>query len=211
MARYCDYCHSYLTHDTPSVRKSHVVGKNHLRLVADYYCNKARQTRQPLLQRKRSTRKQRLRDRRTGTAAAAAVPPRRIPLHCDSNRTKRLLQSQTTAYEHHSTAPPPLVTLYRGSPGFAKVFVPECRLDTAQSAQQDRLPQRANRRAADPATTTAAEPARSRDRQPNPHPHSALPPPRVLARWATAPPLVYADDTPAHTTVRDITRRLGRR
>lgn len=39
---YCEYCHSYLTHDTLSVRKSHLVGKNHLRITADYYRNKAR-------------------------------------------------------------------------------------------------------------------------------------------------------------------------
>ncbi|KAH3903251.1 Yhc1p SCDLUD_000872 [Saccharomycodes ludwigii] len=41
MPRYfCDYCHSYLTHDTLSVRKSHLIGKQHLKLVSDYYVNK---------------------------------------------------------------------------------------------------------------------------------------------------------------------------
>lgn len=40
---YCDYCKSYLTHDTMSVRKSHLAGKNHIRLYCQYYEEKARQ------------------------------------------------------------------------------------------------------------------------------------------------------------------------
>lgn len=34
---YCDYCGSSLTHDSMSVRKSHSVGKHHIKLVIDYY------------------------------------------------------------------------------------------------------------------------------------------------------------------------------
>ncbi|GMM33990.1 Yhc1 protein [Saccharomycopsis crataegensis] len=34
---YCDYCKSYLTHDSTSVRKSHLIGKNHIKYVCDYY------------------------------------------------------------------------------------------------------------------------------------------------------------------------------
>lgn len=42
MKYYCDYCKSYLTHDTLSVRKSHLIGKNHIKLYCDYYAKKAK-------------------------------------------------------------------------------------------------------------------------------------------------------------------------
>ncbi|KAK6887929.1 U1 small nuclear ribonucleoprotein C [Candida tropicalis] len=41
---YCDYCKSYLTHDTLSVRKSHLQGRNHIKLYCDYYELKAKET-----------------------------------------------------------------------------------------------------------------------------------------------------------------------
>lgn len=41
---YCDYCKSYLTHDTMSVRKSHLMGKNHIRYYCQYYETKAKET-----------------------------------------------------------------------------------------------------------------------------------------------------------------------
>lgn len=34
---YCDYCKSYLTHDSFSVRKSHLRGSKHLKLYNEYY------------------------------------------------------------------------------------------------------------------------------------------------------------------------------
>lgn len=34
---FCDYCQSYLTHDSLSVRKNHLHGKHHLRLYNEYY------------------------------------------------------------------------------------------------------------------------------------------------------------------------------
>ncbi|ODV75122.1 Yhc1p [Cyberlindnera jadinii NRRL Y-1542] len=40
---YCDYCNSYLTHDAASVRKNHLTGKNHVKLVCDYYEEKAKE------------------------------------------------------------------------------------------------------------------------------------------------------------------------
>ncbi|KAH3671176.1 hypothetical protein WICMUC_004772 [Wickerhamomyces mucosus] len=40
---YCDYCKSYLTHDAASVRKNHLSGKNHVKLVCDYYEEKAKE------------------------------------------------------------------------------------------------------------------------------------------------------------------------
>ncbi|CDK27867.1 unnamed protein product [Kuraishia capsulata CBS 1993] len=39
---YCDYCKSYLTHDTMSVRKSHLMGKNHIKLYCEYYETEAK-------------------------------------------------------------------------------------------------------------------------------------------------------------------------
>ena len=41
---YCDYCKSYLTHDTMSVRKSHLQGRNHIKFYCDYYEAKAKET-----------------------------------------------------------------------------------------------------------------------------------------------------------------------
>ena len=34
---YCDYCEAFLTHDSPSVRKTHMTGKKHKTSVRDYY------------------------------------------------------------------------------------------------------------------------------------------------------------------------------
>lgn len=39
---YCDYCRSYLTHDSLSVRKSHLIGRNHLKYYCDYYEEQAK-------------------------------------------------------------------------------------------------------------------------------------------------------------------------
>lgn len=40
---YCDYCKLALTHDSTSVRKSHLVGKKHIKSVSDYYEQQAKQ------------------------------------------------------------------------------------------------------------------------------------------------------------------------
>jgi U1 small nuclear ribonucleoprotein C len=34
---YCDYCDTYLTHDSPSVRKTHCMGRKHKENVREYY------------------------------------------------------------------------------------------------------------------------------------------------------------------------------
>ncbi|KAL7064110.1 hypothetical protein AAHC03_04547 [Spirometra sp. Aus1] len=34
---YCDYCDKFLTHDSPSVRKTHCTGRTHKNSVSDYY------------------------------------------------------------------------------------------------------------------------------------------------------------------------------
>lgn len=36
---YCDYCDITLTHDSPSVRKKHCLGRKHLNKVKKYYQN----------------------------------------------------------------------------------------------------------------------------------------------------------------------------
>ena len=36
---YCHYCQTHLTHDSPSVRKSHLKGRTHCQLVEEYYRN----------------------------------------------------------------------------------------------------------------------------------------------------------------------------
>ncbi|ODV94621.1 hypothetical protein PACTADRAFT_85854 [Pachysolen tannophilus NRRL Y-2460] len=41
---YCEYCRSYLTHDSMSVRKSHLMGKNHLKYYCDYYEREAKKS-----------------------------------------------------------------------------------------------------------------------------------------------------------------------
>lgn len=42
---YCYYCRLYLTHDSMSVRKSHLMGRNHVRLYCEYYEQQARKSR----------------------------------------------------------------------------------------------------------------------------------------------------------------------
>ncbi|KAL5110734.1 U1 small nuclear ribonucleoprotein C [Taenia crassiceps] len=34
---YCDYCDKFLTHDSPSVRKTHCTGRTHKNSVREYY------------------------------------------------------------------------------------------------------------------------------------------------------------------------------
>lgn len=43
MKFYCEYCKSYLTHDKMSVRKSHLMGKNHIKFYCNYYEMKAKE------------------------------------------------------------------------------------------------------------------------------------------------------------------------
>ncbi|CAR30326.1 Yhc1p [Lachancea thermotolerans CBS 6340] len=212
MPRFCDYCHSYLTHDTPSVRKSHLLGKNHVKLAADYYCNKARQTEKPIFEKSRSAKKNRKRAR----SPRGQEPERRWTLHCDTNRQKR--QSHRAALAQQDLAPiSVLEKLYRHSPAYAKVFVSECRLDTGQSVRLERLPQRANKR---PQRTAAADPQKpTRDTLYKPDYSDAgkipsavlLPPPPSLARWPACPPLQLASDRAATATVQHVTRKLEAR
>ncbi|SCU99684.1 LANO_0F03180g1_1 [Lachancea nothofagi CBS 11611] len=218
---FCDYCHSYLTHDTPSVKKSHLLGKNHVRLAGDYYCNKARQDQQPFFPHSRKAARDR---KRTGKLPPIA-PQRKWTLHCDTNRQKRAARrSASTRAQELSTKIQVLDKLYAKSPGYAKVFRPECRLDIGQSVRLDRLPQRANVRPGNPDTTgarggtgkTAATAHVTRSQTFKPDYASAkslalLPPPPSLSQWPQCPPLLLASDRAVTTTLRDVTQKLERR
>ncbi|SCU81442.1 LAFA_0C04962g1_1 [Lachancea sp. 'fantastica'] len=226
---FCDYCHSYLTHDTPSVRKSHLLGKNHVRLAGDYYCNKARQVRQDWLP--RTQRPKRLRKRAAKPSFPEKGPqPRKFTLHCDTNRQNRSAhQFDAIRNEQLETGTQVLEKLYAKSPGYAKVFRSECRLDTGESVQMDKLPQRANRRpfqnggdtnangTSAAATTTSkasAHALRARNFAPDyasSRSLALLPPPPSLSQWPSCPPLLLASDRAATTTLRDVTRKLERR
>lgn len=43
MKFYCEYCKSYLTHDKLSVRKSHLQGRNHIKLYCQYFEQKQKE------------------------------------------------------------------------------------------------------------------------------------------------------------------------
>ncbi|CAD7693257.1 unnamed protein product [Nyctereutes procyonoides] len=46
---YCDYCDTYLTHDSPSVRKTHCSGRKHRENVKDYYQKRMEEQAQSLI------------------------------------------------------------------------------------------------------------------------------------------------------------------
>ncbi|CEP63039.1 Yhc1p LALA0_S07e01046g [Lachancea lanzarotensis] len=226
---FCDYCHSYLTHDTPSVRKSHLLGKNHVRLAGDYYCNKARQLEQDWLPRTRTPGRERRRGPKVDRSPKdpqKAPQSRKFTLHCGTNRQNRAAhQSRAFQAEELEAGAQVLEKLYAKSPGYAKVFKPECRLDTGESVQMDKLPQRANRRAFNGASDvgtgtngtgskTSAHTLRSRIFTPDytsSRSLALLPPPPSLSQWPSCPPLLLASDRAVTTTLRDVTRKLERR
>lgn len=168
MARYyCEYCHSYLTHDTLSVRKSHLVGKNHLRIVADYYRNKAQQARP---------------ERRKQHGKHPQGDP--VKIHLAPNREKRRASRVARCHRKETAQGDELLRrVYQGSPGYSKVFVESNRLDIGDLVRASRLPQRAN---ADAQQTRSRNELFAAERQ------RPLEPPRLLARWqATAPRAAY--------------------
>lgn len=138
MARYyCEYCHSYLTHDTLSVRKSHLVGKNHLRITADYYRNK--QVEQDRKQRSVSNKKVR--------HVVREESRRKIVMHCLKNKEKKMTNKIQSAYKKELVArdvSDALKRVYYGSPGYSKVFINSNRFDIGELVQAAKLPRRAN-------------------------------------------------------------------
>ena len=141
MARYyCEYCHSYLTHDTLSVRKSHLIGKNHLRITADYYRNKHVQEQQQTT--KQSGKKQ------VG-GHYARQQQAGMKMHCLSKKEKRLqrrthashskqLQANSTVLQND------LSKIYYGPPGYSKIWIDRNRFDIGDLVKIAGVPKRAN-------------------------------------------------------------------
>ena len=158
MARYyCEYCHSYLTHDTNSVRKSHLVGKNHLRIVGDYYRNKSHQ------------------NERTHTGVL-----------CGKAHDKRVQRRIVKVHAKESQGPiGALAQLYAGAPGYNKVFVQANRLDVRDYIKSSRVPQRANITTTALGDTATADISRNSIARGNAS-GNGLEPPKLLAQWAVA-------------------------
>ncbi|QLL35012.1 hypothetical protein HG536_0H03880 [Torulaspora globosa] len=201
MARYyCEYCHSYLTHDTLSVRKSHVIGKNHLRIVGNYYRNKAKQEETERVQpRKRQ-------NRNPKTTKNAGI---KQPIHCPTNREKRRLnriaryhrkELQTVGEESL------LQKVYDGSPGYSKIFIDGNRLDIGDLVRTSRLPQRAN--ASEPQNNA---PTRTRNEVFTPSRQSfTLEPPRILTQWQSTVPKqsLYHEERLLNTVIDESRKRM---
>ena len=165
---YCEYCHSYLTHDTLSVRKSHLIGKNHLKVTSDYYRNKHICSTYGKPSKLLTKKKQKLppsirpqnNNKNNTTTTTDDSPSKKIIIHPLSNKEKKkhrrirkLLDKELNhelvkhyRYERNNIYKQDniLSTLYDGSPGFSKIFIESNRFDIGDSIKQSRLPQRAN-------------------------------------------------------------------
>ncbi|CCC69890.1 hypothetical protein NCAS_0D03090 [Naumovozyma castellii] len=141
MARYyCEYCHSYLTHDTLSVRKSHLIGKNHLRITADYYRNKNVNNKVKVKSHKKKAPKN----------TSEGRGEKKLKVKCVSNKEKKkneklkkIFQKELQTSDISSSI---LSKVYEGSPGYSKIFIDSNRLDIGDSVKLNKLPQRANDR-----------------------------------------------------------------
>lgn len=148
MARYyCEYCHSYLTHDTLSVRKSHLVGKNHLRITADYYRNKARDEVNRGIFPRKKTHQVQGHEKEDGSSSSKMV------IHCLCTKDKKLANKLSRVHKKEldnwndyssNNNNSILSKLYDGSPGYSKVFIDTNRLDIGDLVRSNKLPQRAN-------------------------------------------------------------------
>lgn len=200
MARYyCEYCHSYLTHDTLSVRKSHVIGKNHLRIVGDYYRNKARQEAEQV----RGKRRQIKSSKRSKDVQI------KQPIHCLTNREKRRVHKIARFHRKElQTAGEAslLQKVYDGSPGYTKVFIDGNRLDIGDLVRASRLPQRAN--ASEPHSHV---PERTRNEVFTASPRNfTLEPPRILTQWQSTVPKqsLYHDGRLLNTVIDESRKRM---
>ncbi|CAB4255848.1 similar to Saccharomyces cerevisiae YLR298C YHC1 Component of the U1 snRNP complex required for pre-mRNA splicing [Maudiozyma barnettii] len=190
MARYyCEYCHSYLTHDTLSVRKSHLVGKNHLRIAADYYRNQAHnETKRKIstrLQTNRKCKKQNLKEKDHST----------VKIHCSTKKEKR---NQRRIYAAHikelkdssnssTILAKDLASIYYGSPGYSKVWIDSNRFDVGELVKATGLPRRAN---IEQQTHRGTEPILPRDHvftrnetKTSEGSSFVLAPPMILSQW----------------------------
>ena len=173
---YCEYCHSYLTHDTLSVRKSHLRGKNHLRITQDYYRNKAVAEARAATHRHRHTHK----THRTLTAHTAETQ-RKVATH--TRKEKKALRHRVAVASREllrRDVRAELQATQRGSPGYARVWDEARRFDVGAYLRSAAAPRRANARAAGDSRENGA-----RDSGTVP---AALGPPPVLAEWAQTVP-----------------------
>ncbi|GMM55282.1 Yhc1 protein [Maudiozyma humilis] len=173
---YCEYCHSYLTHDTLSVRKSHLRGKNHLRITQDYYRNKA------VAEARAATHRHRHRQKtHRKLTAHTAETQRKVATH--TRKEKKALRHRAAAASREllrRDVRAELQATQRGSPGYARVWDEARRFDVGAYLRSAAAPRRANARAGG-------------DSRENGTRHSgtvptALGPPPVLAEWAQTVP-----------------------
>lgn len=197
MARYyCDYCHSYLTHDTLSVRKSHLIGKNHLRITADYYRNKHVQQQQLA---GRSRKQHNKKHSEHGKQSSVKV-------HCLTRKEKRLQRKTQASHRKqlqasHTTLQDDLSKIYYGSPGYSKIWIDKNRFDICDLVKIAGVPKRAN------VTATTIDPHSIMSQQHRDHVYSQrdivdkpaqlqLQPPMILQQWSnTVPKYTTYNDT----------------
>lgn len=213
---YCEYCHSYLTHDTLSVRKSHLIGKNHLRVTSDYYRNKhicSLYKKQPKLSNKKKKKAPSLNQKQNNkNNNETTLSSKKIAIHPLSNREKKINRKIKTLFDKELNntfvkiyrnkknniykQDNILSTLYDGSPGYSKVFIESNRFDIGDSIKQSRLPQRANQNDTGNMINRSTNPDLSkRDRNEVyqggdivSDKINLLPPPLVLSIWANTIP-----------------------
>ncbi|CCH58764.1 hypothetical protein TBLA_0A09810 [Henningerozyma blattae CBS 6284] len=203
---YCEYCHSYLTHDTLSVRNSHLVGKNHIKMVADYYRNKSRPQRWPSAV---SATSNTVIEPSTTSATATgksklAKSISKIRIHPSTRAAKKVQRQKARAFAKEQMSiqeelDRTLTSLYRRAPGYSKVFIPDNRFDISASVRQARRPQRANERGHQDQhgnnqynrhqhTDSNMNPPRDETIDEAARATISLPPPRVLTAWANPIP-----------------------
>lgn len=179
MARYyCEYCHSYLTHDTLSVRKFHLMGKNHIKIRADYYRSKLH------AEQRHKTRQKSHKSRGTPTTTPTPTPTQhneklgsvKLLTRKEKRRNRKLARTQRKELEKPIDV---LSSVYAGSPGYNRVFVDSNRLDIGDSIKTSKLPQRAN----------LTQKRQYKDRYETYEYYNTgtttLPPPQQLTQWRT--------------------------
>lgn len=218
MARYyCEYCHSYLTHDTLSVRKSHLVGKNHLRITADYYRNKARdEVNRGIFPRKKHYQGQ-------GHGKVDGSSNSKMVIHCLCTKDKKLANKLSRVHkkelenwnDYSSNNNSILSKLYDGSPGYSKVFIDTNRLDIGDLVRSNKLPQRANASQMNqgsnvPPSMTTVRTRNETILQNNTGNSYKLEPPRILTQWNSTVPKnsIYHGSRLLRTVITESKKRM---
>jgi len=79
---YCDYCDIFLTHDSPSVRKSHNEGWKHKAAVRAYYSQFEQDATQNMIE-------QKVREWQEGSKMGTATPEHKPQKKTKQNKTKK--------------------------------------------------------------------------------------------------------------------------